>query len=79
MIGSAYSRLSKEIGWEGEVITAYPTKRSLRKASDREIFKLHRFLRSPVNEEEVEIMGCLEDRFHKMQVELQKQPDIVAL
>lgn len=73
MIGaSEYTKISKEIGWtRGE--EPYPTRERaeelarLSAAGDREayktIFLLHRFVRSPHTDEELEIGNIIYDAF----------------
>jgi len=71
MIGTAFSRLSKDVGWDGKMINTYPTKREIRKMSDKQLLETHRYLRSPVNETEKDIIDCLEQHYMKMRHRLE--------
>lgn len=73
MIGNAFSRLSKEVGWEGQLITTYPTKREIRKMNHMQLLQTHRYLRSPETEAEAEVMDYLETRYMDMRVQLEKE------
>lgn len=56
--------LSKTVGWDQRELN-YPSKSQVEYATDYRLLEWHRFLKSPENEEQIEITELIIDRLWK--------------
>ena len=69
-MSQSWSDVSKEVGWDSRKV-AYPTLQAVEKCDDAyTVLSWNRFLPSPQNDEEVEIMNAIVKRMNEIRKEM---------
>lgn len=73
---SRWSEASKQVGWEHRSVK-YPTIAQVDKAYEEDdLYTLvlwHRYLRSPIDEDQRETLACIEDRLFRLRKFLEER------
>ena len=63
---SDFSCLSKQVGWDKKTVSYPQNKEEIAKANDFQILSWHRFCSSPENEEQINFINLIFERFKQI-------------